>query len=100
MTLDLDNVFKDYVRGRISKASYERAVERDKLNSAVGKRIKIIKQFDMYGTPGLTGEVIGISEKGNLAVKFDKYMGGHTCGGKVAKGYGYNIAVGNVKFID
>ena len=97
---DLDIAFKDYVRGRISKASYERAVETEKQKDAIGKRIKVIKQFDMYGVPGLVGEVIGISNKGNLAIKFDKHMNGHTCNGKVEKGYGYNIAVSHVEFID
>lgn len=97
---DLDIAFKDYVRGRISKTSYEREVEREKQKDAIGKRIKVIKQFDTHGTPGLIGTVIGISEKGNLAIKFDKHMNGHTCNGRVEKGYGYNIAVSHVEFID
>lgn len=96
----VDIAFRDFVRGRISKASYEREVEIEKKKEAIGKRVRITKQFDMYGNPGLEGVVIGISNKGNLEVKFDKYMGGHTCGGKVTKGYGYNIAIGNVEFID
>lgn len=72
----------------------------------IGDRVRLIKNFP-GGIQGLyagdEGTIVDIRNDWGLpwaCIRFDRYVDGHSCGGKCEDGYGWNIDVDDVEKIE
>lgn len=67
----------------------------------VGDKVKIIEEQDGQGKVGLIGIIKGIGEndKDCYQIEFPNGFNGHSCGGIVSNGNGYNIKFHRVELV-
>lgn len=96
---DINNGEDQFRKDEKNDLSEKYEVDRDYEDFRVGDKVIGIGQYNGIEIDGTKGEVIEI-EGGKIGVRWKKDIGGHNCGGKCEKGYGWYVNKENLGLLN